>query len=188
MYILNIYFADDSFEAGIIGYGNLNFKSKYESMVFTPGGVRAYTLKFHDNADDSCIVWDVEDDLEAAVYIGKYNDEVFRTRHFDWCVDRRWAEKRFKSDEKIQQYLKANPEEQDKSIEEICLAVGGQKLLEKIVVDTMMLRSRYPKVEVRLNKGENIYPTIPAPDEQELDKEILTRLAEAMAFKKNLQW
>ena len=188
LYILNIYYADDSYEAGIIGYGNLNFKSQYESKVFTPGGVGAYNLKFQDNADDSCIVWDADDDLEAAVYIGKYNDEVFRTRHFDWCVDQRWAKKRFNSDEKIQQYLKAHPEEKDKSIEEICLAVGGKKLLEEIVVDTMMLRSRYPKVEVRLNKGGNIYPAIPAPDEQEIDKEILTRWAEAMKLRRNLQW
>lgn len=187
-YILNIYYADDSYEAGIIGYGNLNFKSKYESAVFTPGGVGAYTLKFQENADDSCIVWDDGYDLESAVYIGKYSDEVFRTRHFDWCVDRRWAEKRFKSNEKIQQYLKTHPEEKDKGIEEICLTVGGQRLLEEIVVDTMLLRSRYLKVEVKLNKGRKIYPTISAPNEKDLEKEVLTRWAEAMAFKKNLQW
>jgi len=116
LYILNIYYADDNFTVGIIGYGNLNFKSQYESMVFTPGGVGAYTLKFQEKADDSCIVWDSDDNLEAAVYIGKYSDDVFRTRHFDWCVDRRWAEKRFKSDEKIQQYLKTHPEERIRAL------------------------------------------------------------------------
>ena len=187
LFILNIYYADDSYEAGTVGYGNLNFKSQYESKIFTPESVGAYTLEFKEDADDSCIVWDAGDDPDSAVYIGKYSDEVFRKRHFDWCVDQRWARKRFKENERIQSYLRAHPEDREKSIKEVCIAAGGKHLLEEIVIDTMSLRSNYPKVEVKLNKGGCVYPSIPVPDEQDVEKEINDRWIEAIRIKANLR-
>ncbi|MBR0456934.1 MAG: hypothetical protein IJJ01_09725 [Firmicutes bacterium] len=187
LYILNIYYADDSFDAGIIGYGALNFTSQYESKVFTPDGVGAYNLHFcREEADDTCIVWDKDDNLESAVYIGKYSDDDFKKRHFDWCVDQKWNRKRFDQSEDVKQYLIQHPEDRNKEIKDVCLAAGGKRLLNEIVIDTASTRQLYSKVQVKLNKDGKVYPTIPRYEDEVLEKEILKRWADAIDFKYKL--
>ena len=180
LYILNIYYANDGYDVGTIGFGHLQFESQHKSNVFTPDVVGAFNLDFKENADDSCFVWDAENNLESAVYIAKYSDEDYGKWFFDWCVDQRRNHNRFKENDKINTYLQKHPEHRGRPIEEICKIVGGDRLLEEIVVNTAGLRNSNPKIQMKLNTNGIVYPILHKPDDRTLDDEITKRFIEGL--------
>ena len=181
LFILNIYYADDNYDAGVIGFGALNLESQYKSEIFEPTGVSACNIQFKENADDSCIVWGKEDDLESAVYIGKYSDEDFKEHHYDWCVSNKWTHKRFEDNEKIRSYVEKHPYARELDVREVCFAAGGENLWREIAVGASGFA--YSKIQVKLNKGGRVYPSISKPDDNELEAEIAKRLSDIIRFK-----
>ncbi len=110
--------------------------------------------------DDNCIVPPLGEQLDKAIYIIKYDDASFREMHKNCCLDNQITVDRLRKSAEIQKFLKEHPEYIEKSINEICIAAGGTKLLTRIVSFQHTMQEKNIKMEAILNKHTSIYPEL----------------------------
>lgn len=161
LYILNLYYLDDRQDIGRTYLSDRQFDSRVGSDVFSTHFCRATGLSMARIMDDSCINPPIsEDELNRSIYIVKYDDKSYGEMHKSFCLDSQITEKAFNSSPEIAKFISEHPEYRDKSINEICMAAGGESLLLRIVCMKHSMNNRSTRTEAVLNKHTNIYPTL----------------------------
>ena len=110
--------------------------------------------------DDSCIDPPLGDELEKSIYIIKYDDKSFKEMHKNFCLDNQITIVRFEKSAEINKFLTEHPEYSEKSINEICMAAGGENLLTRIVCFQHTMQEKDTRMEAMLNKHSGIYPEL----------------------------
>ena len=147
-------------DIGRVYLSDHDFDNRAGSEVFSAHCCRATCIAMNYHMDDSCISPPLGDELDRSIYIIKYDDKSFREMHKNSCLDFQITEQRFRSSPEIAKFLSEHPEYNNKSINEICLAAGGDSLLMRIVCMQHSMRERNTRVEALLNKHAGIYPTL----------------------------
>lgn len=161
LYILNMYYKDESIKLGYV-YGNtFDDDSRFGSDVFSSTVYSALGLQMNSCMDDSSIVDYSIEELDKALFIKKYDDNSFIAMHHDYCLDHEATIKNFYINASIATLLEKHPEYlKEKSINEICLLAGGEELLTKVFSFSHMQRNHSIEAEIVLNKNTNIYPSL----------------------------
>ncbi len=166
LYILNLYYMDERTDIGRVYLSDHNFDNRAGSEIFSAHCCHATCIAMAYHMDDSCISPPLGDELERSIYIIKYDDKSFREMHKNFCLDFQITEQRFNNSPEIAKFLSEHPEYKDKSINEICLAAGGDSLLMRIVCMQHSMGERSTRMEALLNKHSGIYPELLPPTTQ----------------------
>lgn len=160
LYILNLYYKDETIDLGRLYMNDKIFDSRAGSEVFNAYVASATGLSMEIEMDDSNII-NLNDEKKAeSIFIIRYNDSTFREMHRTYCLDHDEALNNFKKSEVIQEYIEKHPECHNKSINEICMEAGGVELLSRIIVLRNTQNSKDGRSEVIVNKNGNIYPKV----------------------------
>ena len=123
-------------------------------------------LPYFTKEADEC-----ENVFERIIYVLKHMDRDFKKLHLNWCVEQKWTEKNFKDNTTVQIYLMKHPEMKEKTIKEICLAAGGEKLYDNIKSRYRKHALIFPYQEAKLNKDNRVYPSLGKCTEDEIKRE-----------------
>lgn len=167
LYILNLYYRDERTDNGRVYLSDHNFDNRAGSEIFSAHYCRATCLLMKPNMNDSCIDSLLGDELEKSIYIIKYDDESFKEMHKNFCLDYPITLERFKKSTEINKFLTKHPEYRGKSINEICIAAGGENLLMRIVCFQHTMQEKNTRMEAMLNKHSGIYPELFPPEDVE---------------------
>lgn len=167
LYILNLYYRDERTDIGRVYLSDHIFDNRAGSEIFSAHYCSATTLAMKPHMDDSCITPPLGDELEKSIYIVKYDDKSYREMHKNNYLDNKITLERFKKSPVIKIYLEDHPECADKSVNEICLAAGGFKLLMEIMYFENSKAEKSSRMEAMLNKHAGIYPELFPLDEEE---------------------
>lgn len=160
LYILNLYYRDERTDISRVYLSDHNFDNRAGSEIFSAHYCTATGLSMQPHMDDNCISPALGDQLDKAIYIIKYDDASFKEMHKNCCLDNRITIDRFSKSPEIQKFLLEHPEYIGKSINEICMAAGGVKLLTRIVCLQHTMQEKSTRVEAVLNKHSGIYPEL----------------------------
>ena len=160
LYILNLYYRDEKTDIGRVYLSDHTFDNRAGSDIFSAHYCRATGLSMQPHMDDNCISPPLGDQLEKAIYIIKYDDASFKEMHKNYCLDNQITVDRFSKSPEIQKFLQEHPEYIGKSINEICMAAGGTKLLTRIVSFQHTMKEKSARMEAILNKHSGIYPEL----------------------------
>lgn len=166
LYILNLYYKDERTDIGRVYLSDHNFDNRAGSEIFSAHCCHATCIDMAYHMDDSCINPPLGDELERSIYIIKYDDKSFREMHKNSCLDFQITEQRFNNSPEIAKFLSEHPEYKGKSINEICLAAGGDSLFMRIVCMQHSMGERSTRMEALLNKHSGIYPKLLPPTVQ----------------------
>ena len=160
LYILNLYYKDETFDIGRVYMGANEFDNRVGSDVFSIFTYKATLLSMSPCMDDSCITQQKDNDLDKSIYIIKYDDKSFKEMHESFCKDNEITLNNFKSSLEIAKFLKQNPDYKVESINKICMDAGGMNLLAKIMSSSHTRNNRDTRTEAVINKHAGIYPTL----------------------------
>ena len=160
LYILNLYYRDEKTDIGRVYLSDHTFDNRAGSDIFSAHYCRATGLSMQPHMDDNCISPPLGDQLEKPIYIIKYDDASFKEMHKNYCLDNQITVDRFSKSPEIQKFLQEHPEYIGKSINEICMAAGGTKLLTRIVSFQHTMQEKSARMEAILNKHSGIYPEL----------------------------
>lgn len=163
LYILNLYYRDERIDIGRVYLGDHYFDDRVGSDVFSVHSCRATGLNMSDHLDDSCIFPSLESELDESIYIIKYDDNSIKEMHKNFCLDSAITRQRYSDSPEIKKYLAEHPEDQDKGINEVCMAAGGIALLQRIMSFQHTLQEKSARMEGILNKHSSIYPELFPP-------------------------
>lgn len=158
LYILNLYYKDETISIGKVYKSDNSFDSRVGSGIFSVPTYCATLLSMSTTMGDTNIS-ESTDGLEKAVYIIKYDDESFRKMHESFCKDNEITAYNFIHSQEIYEYIKSHPEYNMRSINRACLDIGGIDLLQRILYLGNTMNSD-TKREAILNKHTRIYTTI----------------------------
>lgn len=160
LYILNLYFKDETIDIGRVYMSQRDFDSSVGSDIFSVLSYKATMLLMSSQMDDRNIEQQNGSDLDKSIYIIKYNDKSFQEMHKDFCLDSQTTIRNFENSPEIRTYLSQHPEDKTKNINEICIAAGGINLLARIVSIEHANQNMDIRTEAVLNKHSNIYPAL----------------------------
>ena len=166
LYILNLYYRDERTDIGRVYLSDHIFDNREGSEIFSANYCTATALAMKPHMDESCITPPLGDKLDKAIYVVKYDDKSYREMHKNNFLDSKITHERFNKSPVITKYLEEHPECADKSVNEICLAAGGMKLLMEIFCFENAKAEKNSRMEAMLNKHSGIYPELlPLDDE-----------------------
>lgn len=160
LYILNLYFKDETIDIGRVYMSERDFDTSVGSDIFSVLSYKATVLQMSSQMDDRNIKQQNGSDLDKSIYIIKYNDKSFQEMHKDFCLDSQATIRNFNNSPEIRTYLSQHPEDKTKNMNEICIAAGGVNLLARIVSFEHSHQNMDLRTEAVLNKHSNIYPAL----------------------------
>lgn len=162
LYILNLYYKDETISIGRVNVEKNDFDSRVGSNLFSVHYCKATILKMSQHIDDSCIASTVfnENELSRSVYIIRYDDDSIREMHKNFCLDEAISVQNYFSSSVIYKFLLEHPEYREKSMNEVCIAAGGETLLKEIICHQHEIQGKNAKREAILNKHSTIYPEL----------------------------
>lgn len=160
LYILNIYYKDETIDIGRVYMGTGEFDNRVGSEIFSVFNYRATVLKMASSMCDSCIVQNPDSNLDRAIYIIKYDNKSFSEMHRNYYINEQITINNFRNSPIIIKFLQENPEYETKSINEICMTAGGENLLNKIISYGHGRQEIDIRSEALLNKHTSIYPDL----------------------------
>lgn len=160
LYILNLYYKDEKIDIGRVYLSDHYFDSRVGSEIFSVSVYQATGFSMNKHMNDTCILPPADGDLDKSIFIIKYDDKSYMEMHKNFCLDAQITEENFSKSTEIVSFLSTHPEYRDKSINEICMAVGGQNLLVRIMSFQHAMQEKSLRMEAVLNKHSNIYPEL----------------------------
>ena len=161
LYILNLYYGYEKTDIGRVYLCDRSFDNRVGSEIFSSEYYSATVLEMSlSTMNDSNIIGLSDESLDKAVFIVKYDDKSFEKMHRDYCLDQRVTIERFNQSDEIADFLSSHPEYREKSVNEICMAAGGEKLLRAILCLDHALRDKDLRLEAVVNKHGPIYPEV----------------------------
>ena len=80
--------------------------------------------------------------------------------HKNYCLDSKITKRNFLASSEIKAFLLQNPEYNEKSLNEICMAAGGMDLFKRIMYHEHTRQHSDIKTEAIVNKHSNIYQSL----------------------------
>lgn len=160
LYILNLYYKNEKIDIGRVYMSDHDFDSRAGSEIFSVFCFKATGLSMSPQMDDNCITQQPDNDLDKSVYVIKYDDKSFVEMHKNYCLDNQITIQNFGNSSEIRDFLLEHPEYREKSINEICMAAGGQNLLVRIMSFRYTMQEKNTRTEAILNKHAGIYPAL----------------------------
>lgn len=160
LYILNLYYRDERTDIGRVYLSDHIFDNHVGSDVFLAHYCSATGLSMQLHLDDSCITPALGDELDKSIFIIKYDEKSYKEMHKNYCWDNKKTTERFNNSPIIKKYLEEHPEQSGKTINEICLAAGGFRLLQQIIYLENSAAEKNLRMEAMLNKHCGIYPEL----------------------------
>lgn len=160
LYILNLYYKAEKFDIGRVYMSENNFDSRVGSNIFSVFTYKATSLSMSTKMDDSSIVQQPDNDLDKSIYIIKYDNDSFVEMHKNYCSDTEITMQNFNNSLVIKNYLSKQPEYQEKSVNEICMAAGGIDLLIEIMSFKYAQQDKNSRTEAIVNTHTAIYPEV----------------------------
>ena len=160
LYILNLYYKDERYPIGRVYMGTQEFDNRAGSEIFSAACYHATMLSMAEHMDDTNIDEGIAKNLDAAIFIEKYDDSSFRMMHKNFCKDLEIVQRNFDNSKEIQDFLKKHPEYTVESINKTCLDAGGIQLLQNIIQMPHTMNEKGATTEAVLNKHTNIYPEL----------------------------
>lgn len=160
LYILNLYFKDDRVDLGRVHKNDKKIENSAGSEIFSCFTFHATGLNMNTKMDDSCICSLKDEELDKSIFIIRYDEKSYREMYHNFYLDNEESVKNFENSTEIQSYLQEHPEDIGKSINEICMKVGGQELLLKIVCFKSTMKNSEISYELIINKHNSIYPLL----------------------------
>ncbi|WP_459477370.1 hypothetical protein [Clostridium saccharoperbutylacetonicum] len=165
LYILNLYYKDETFNLGRAYLSNTDFDERVGSDIFSTFTYVATALSMSRHMDDKSITPVNDVDLDKSIYIIKYDDYSFKKMSADSYKDNIMMQNNFRNSPIINRFLKENPEYEIKSIYKACLDIGGESLYTSIrSSENTMNGNIYLKKEAKINKNTAIYPVLSFPE------------------------
>lgn len=163
LYLLNIYYRDESFEGGTIAKGE-PFDARLGSEVFAISVAHAEKCSFKDEMSDDGIAEDVKKELDSCAYIQKYTEEAFSTIHRetkDMIESSGRATEVIMRSPVVAEYLCAHPDYKFRDIFQLADDVGDKNLIvEAFNIRHFKVCLQEAKIEIVLNKNHQIYPVL----------------------------
>ena len=161
LFILNLYYKDDSTKSNDFNVRNKEFDVRAGSDVFSVFCYNASSISMTTHFNDNCICNFTNNDLDRCIYITKHTDESIRTMHNNFCKDHIITMKNFCESIEIQNYITKHPKcLQDKTVNQICAEAGGISLVNRIMSHKHIVQQTNMESETILNKQTNIYPEL----------------------------
>lgn len=161
LYILNLYYQDESFWYESPMKDRRDYNATRDSMVFSPQICDATHISMSCDMGDSKNDEIKDPPLENAVYIIKYREDAFRSIHQAMCSDNLRATVEISTAPKYLEYIKQHPEEKGSNIPHIASKIGIE--ISKYFTQGTFART-FSQVhnhqEVILNKHCAIYPEL----------------------------
>lgn len=159
LYILNLYYKNETFSIGRVYRSNNEFDNRVGSDVFSVFIYSATGLNMSPHMDDSCIYEQQDNDLDKSIYIIKYDNESFKEMYESYLKDNEITLRNYHNSPEIKKFLEENPNYEFESVNKTCMDAGGVNLVAKIFSFSHS-RNDDTKTEAILNKHSNIYPTL----------------------------
>lgn len=173
LYILNIYYADDSYYTGRPGTISIKKESSYSSKIFEAYYSYATEIQWNEEVSDKQIIWaDEEKPLEQSIFIVKISEDDYRRQHSEWSYIQRKRQILFLNNKTIKRYLKEHPECSSQSIEDICISAGGLRLANEIMGRREFEGTERPLIQIIVNKNREIYPELKKINIHDIDEMI----------------
>ena len=160
LYILNLYYADESFwmETPIEG------KREYaiESKIFTPFICDATNIRMSPEMGDVYKTKIQNPTLEESIYVKKYTEDAFEAIHTDMCRFDLSVQIRIKMSPEYKAVIQEHPELDKMSTPQIAQSIG-MDYVNLITQESGKLGRtlvRYKEKEAVLVKDETVYPTL----------------------------
>ena len=160
LYILNLYYNDESFYEGTPIRGKEPFRNN--SNIFTPYICDATHIGMSHEMGDNYMDEIKDPSREKSIYIKKFPENMVRSIHNAMCCGQLNVILKVKSSKEYSEYLKKYPIEKSKTVAEIAPKIGfdiNQYLMKdkniRIMVNDIINGGR----EIILNKESQIYPT-----------------------------
>lgn len=160
LYILNLYYKDESFwlDKSIVG------RSEYSSCskVFTPLIYDASSISMSIEMGDDSLPQTLNPPLEESIYIKKVTDNLYETIHKDFCKATINVEEKIRMTDEYYYLIKNNPTIKHLTTNQLCEVLGYD--YNVLIIDELRIINdsfrRGNEKEVVLNKNERIYPTL----------------------------
>lgn len=164
LYILNLYYKDETFDLGRVYLSNTEFDKRVGSDIFSIFTYGATSLSMSRHMDDNSIVPLKDNELDKSMYIIKYDDYSFEKMSEDSYKDNIITQNNFRNSQIIKKFFKDNPNYQFESIQKTCLDIGDTSLLTSIMsFNNSENGNIYLKKEAKINKNIAIYPVLSFP-------------------------
>ncbi len=160
LYILNLFYKNERTDIGRVYLSDYSFDNRAGSDLFSAFTYSATSLSMSNHMDDSCINPSLNEKIDDAIFIIKYENKSFEEMHKCFCLDEKETKRRFNNNSKISQFLIEHPEYKDKSINEICMEAGGINLLMQIICFDHTIQEKNLRMEAVINKNNSIYPEL----------------------------
>ena len=160
LFILNIYYKDEVISLERVYMSTKKFDNRMDSDIFSVKCASATGLEMGNTMSDSNIVSLNGDNLLESIYIVKYTDSSFKEMHDSYCHDNEITLQNFYNSQQIRNYLEKHSDSQNKSINEICMEIGGIDFLKQIVSFSHMGKNNNTESQAILNKNQSIYPSL----------------------------
>lgn len=161
LYILNLYFKDESFWYESPIKDRREYNAVRDSIVFSPQICDATHISM------GCDMGDSKNDeiknlpLENAIYIIKFREDAFRSIHQAMCGDNLKAVLDIRKSPQYLEYIEQHPDEKDKGISYVTSKIGAD--ISRYFFHGEFART-FAQVqkhqEVILNKHHSIYPEL----------------------------
>ncbi len=160
LYILNLYYADESFWMETPIEGKREFV--IESKIFTPFICDATHIHMSQEMGDVYNAKIQNPTMEEGIYVKKYTEDAFKAIHTEMCRVDLSAQTRIKLSPEYKAVLQEHPELEQKSTLQIAQAIGWDyvNLIAQEFVKHGRTAIRYKEKEAVLVKDGTVYPTL----------------------------
>lgn len=167
LFVLNLYYRDlNNSDYKFYLNGEL-FDSRVGSEIFSVKCCSALNLTYSTEMSDVSINGLSEDSLNKSIYIKRFDSETMMFFHTNQCLDSVQALKNIASAPEMKPFIE-NPnsdEYKGRTLPEICLELGGENLLKKIIAFDHGVKNFGPDGvrgtrELILNTHSKIYETL----------------------------
>lgn len=160
LYILNIYYKNEKYDVGTM-MNTIPFDTRMGSDIFSLSLAHAEEYNFDKHAGDESIMGDVKKEITSSVLIQKYTDESYRMLCNSIKEYNEESKTRLIQSPEAIQFIRDNPEYKIKSILSFAIDIGGEKFANQMLSGQSIVKDVYnSNMEVILNKGQQIYPSL----------------------------
>lgn len=163
LYILNLYYRDESFWYGSPMENRRDYNEMRDSIIFSPQIYDATHITMACDMGDSKNEKIEDSTLEKAIYVIKFREDAFRSIHEAMCSDNLRAVLAILKSAKYKEYIQQNPEEKDTDIFQTANKIGVDVDVNKYIIHGDFAKA-FSQVhnhqEVILNKHHAIYPEL----------------------------
>lgn len=160
LYILNLYYRNENFDGGTV-LNTVPFDTRMGSDIFSISLAHAEHCQISEEMSDEGIDDSVKSELDSAVYVQKFTDDVFKLLHQSIIEYNSSAVDLLSSSPEVHDLFAVNPNYKITSLLALAQDAGGDALVRKMMRDQKISKNiMRANLEVILYKAQPIYPVL----------------------------